>query len=322
MSEPGHDTNPDTIHRRIIILGSGCAGLTAALYNARADLSPMVIDGPQPGGQLTITSDVENYPGFPEGIMGPELMDRMRQQAVRFGTEIVNDWVESVDLSKRPFSLKSATSSYTCDALIVSTGASAKWLDIDSEKSLMGRGVSACATCDGFFFKEKDIVVVGGGDTAMEEATFLTKFGKSVTVVHRRDQLRASKIMQEKAEKNPKISFVWDSAVEEVHDVSAAKVTGVTLRNLKTQETRRLECQGLFIAIGHQPNTRLFGDQLELDATGYIRLTGTAPTMTSIEGVFAAGDVADHVYRQAITAAGSGCQAAIDAERWLEAQEG
>jgi thioredoxin reductase (NADPH) len=302
---------------RVIILGSGAAGLTAAIYAARANLEPLVIEGAQPGGQLTITTDVENYPGFPEGIMGPDLMEQFKGQAVRFGSETLFGEVTSVDLKQRPFQVIVGKETLTCDSLIVATGATAKLLGLESERKLMGHGVSACATCDGFFFKDKELAVVGGGDTAMEEATFLTKFATQVNVVHRRDKLRASKIMQERAERNPKISFIWDSAVEEVYgDPKAGGVKGVKLKTLKTGKTEDFKCDGLFIAIGHEPNSKLFVGQLDLDANGYI-ITRDG-TKTNITGVFACGDVQDHVYRQAVTAAGTGCMAAIDAERFLE----
>ena len=307
--------------RKVIIIGSGCAGCTAGIYAARANLNPLMIEGAQPGGQLTITSDVENYPGFPKGILGPELMNLMREQCVRFGTDVISEDVTKVDFSKRPFKVWVGEKLYEGETVIVSTGASAMWLGLPSEKKLWGKGVSACATCDAFFFKNQHVVVVGGGDTAMEEATFLAKFAAKITVVHRRHELRASKIMQQRALNDPKISFIWDSAVEEVYDISKDKVTGVKLKNLKTQETQDVPCEGLFIAIGHKPNTELFKGQLELDVKGYI-VTKKQPSMaTNIPGVFACGDVQDSIYRQAVTAAGTGCVAAIDAERFLTHNE-
>jgi thioredoxin reductase (NADPH) len=302
--------------RQVIILGSGAAGLTAAIYAARADLNPLLFEGRQPGGQLTITTEVENYPGFAEAIMGPDLMVRMRAQAARFGTEIITAEVQSVNLRVKPFEVVADGTRYTARTVILATGAEAKLLGLPSEAKLMGHGVSACATCDGYFFKNQRVAVVGGGDTAMEEASFLTKFASKVTVVHRRDELRASKIMQDRARANPKISFIWDSEVQEVLGSDEGRVTGIKLLNLKSGKSSDHEMEGLFIGIGHQPNTKLFEGQLELTSTGYIRtLTGTH---TSIPGVFAAGDVQDSIYRQAITAAGSGCMAALDAERYLE----
>jgi len=299
----------------VIIIGSGPAGLTAALYTARANLKPLVIEGLEAGGQLMITTMVENWPGYRGGIMGPVLMDEMREQAERFGARIVGGQVESVDLSSRPFRVSVADREYRAQTLIIATGASAQWLGLPSEKKLVGRGVSSCATCDGAFFKNRPIVVVGGGDTAMEEALFLTRFASLVSVVHRRDKLRASKVMQDKAFANSKIAFVWNSALEEILDVDKGEVTGVVLRNLLTDELTSLEVDGVFVAIGHTPNTGLFKGQLDMNATGYLVTNGTR---TNVEGVFACGDVQDFTYRQAITAAGSGCMAAMDAERFLE----
>ena len=306
--------------RNVIIIGSGPAGLTAALYAARANLAPLVIEGLESGGQLMLTTMVENFPGYRDGIMGPDLMGEMRAQSERFGAEIVAGDVTAVDLQSAPFGLQMSGAREQTRSLIISTGASARLLGLSSERTLMGHGVSTCATCDGYFFREKPIAVVGGGDSAMEEAIFLTKFASHVTVVHRRDQLRASKIMQDKAFANPKISFEWNSELTEIKDVEQGVVTGVILRNLQTGDAKELRVEGVFVAIGHTPNTNLFRGQLGLDANGYIEVG--QGSRTTVSGVFACGDVQDHVYRQAITAAGTGCMAAIDAERYLESEGG
>jgi thioredoxin reductase (NADPH) len=310
----------------VVIVGSGPSAYTAAVYASRANLNPLIIEGEGgrnegiPGGQLMITTEVENYPGFPKGVQGPELMQLMREQAERFGTRIETGWVEKVDASTRPFTLKTTEKTYQTKAVIVATGAGAKFLGIPSEKLLMNKGVSACATCDGALplFRNKKLVVVGGGDTAVEEATFLTRFASKVALVHRRDSLRASKIMQEKAKKNPKIEFVWNSVVEEILDVTKGRVSGVKLKNINTNETTVMEIGGIFIAIGHEPNTSFLKGVVDLDDKGYVKVS--RGTYTSVEGIFAAGDCVDHIYRQAITAAGQGCMAAIDVERWLESQ--
>jgi len=302
---------------KVIIIGSGPAGYTAAIYAARATLEPLVFAGAEPGGQLTTTTDVENYPGFPEGVQGPELMDKFKSQAERFGSRVVMQEVDTVDFSKRPFSVFSNGVEYFSESIIIATGASAKWLGIESEQKLRGKGVSSCATCDGFFFKDKDVVLVGGGDVALEDAIFLSRIVKSVTVVHRRDELRASKIMQERAFNNKKIKFIWDTEVTEV--LGTDRVEGVRTVNNKTKEKNEISCQGLFIAIGHTPNTKIFKDQIELDEKGYVQTVKY--TYTNIEGVFACGDVVDIRYRQAVTAAGTGCASAIDAERWIEEHE-
>ncbi len=317
------DTEKNQNHYKIIIIGSGPAGFTAALYNARAELNPVIFEGMQPGGQLTITTEVENYPGFEKGIMGPELMDVMRNQAHRFGAKSFYKEITEVDFSKRPFVLKSYDEVYTADAVIVATGASARLLGLESEKTFMGYGVSACATCDGFFFKDLKVLVVGGGDTAMEEANFLTKFASEVSIIHRREEFRASKIMVDRVRKNPKIKFLTSKVVKEVlGKVEDGKkvMTGVLLEDTRDHSTMEVKADGLFIGIGHKPNTELFKGILDMDETGYLKVK-EGSTYTNVPGVFAAGDVADKTYRQAITAAGSGCMAALDAERWLEAQE-
>ncbi len=305
------------MHRKVIIIGSGPAGLTAAVYAARANLEPLVFEGSQPGGQLTITTDVENFPGFPKGIMGPELMDHMRKQAQRFGAVCEYKTVDRVDLLKTPFSVWVKDEKYSAETVIISTGASARLLGLKSETELMGYGVSACATCDGFFFKEKEVLVVGGGDSAAEEAIFLTKFASKVTIVHRRDELRASKIMQKRVFENNNIEIMWNSKVEDITGSKDSGVTGVVIKDTISGVTKDIDCDGVFMAIGHIPNTRVFQGQLDLDKKGYI-ITKPDSTDTNIPGVFACGDVQDQIYRQAITAAGTGCMSAIDAERWLE----
>lgn len=313
--------------RKVTIIGSGPAGLTAALYTSRAELSPLVIAGNQEGGQLMITTEVENFPGFPDGIMGPELIQNMKTQAKKFGSDFITSDVSDIDLSKRPYLIKLDNGKeIESESIIIATGATARLLNIPSEKEYMGYGVSACATCDGFFFKNKDVIIVGGGDSAMEEAIFLTKFAGKVTVVHRRSELRASKIMQEKAFKNPKIDFIWDSVIEEIlgeksssNGIETKKVTGVKIRNKKTDEVKEMPIDGVFMAIGHNPTIDLFKPHIDVDEKGYIKTHDG--TFTNIEGVFACGDVMDNKYRQAITAAGSGCKAAIDVERWLDSNE-
>ena len=305
------------MHRKVIIIGSGPAGLTAAVYAARANLEPLVFEGSQPGGQLTITTDVENFPGFPDGIMGPDLMEKMRNQAIRFGAKCEYKTVDKVDLTNSPFSVWVKDNKYTADTIIISTGASARLLGLESESELMGYGVSACATCDGFFFKEKEVLVVGGGDSAAEEAIFLTKFASKVTIVHRRDEFRASKIMQERVLKNKNIEIMWNSAVNDIIGSKDTGVTGAVIKDTVSNDTREVNCDGIFMAIGHVPNTGVFNNQLKLDDKGYI-VTEPGTTNTNIPGVFACGDVQDQIYRQAVTAAGTGCMSAIDAEHWLE----
>ena len=305
------------MNRKVIIIGSGPAGLTAALYTARANLNPLVFEGSQPGGQLTITTDVENFPGFPDGIMGPELMDLFRKQAERFGAECHFEHVTKIDFSKKPYNVWVGDKNYQAESIIIATGATAKMLGLDSEKELMGFGVSACATCDGFFFKDKKVLVVGGGDSAMEEATYLTKFASEVVIVHRREEFRASKIMIDRAMNNPKIRVLWNSTIDEIMGSQEKGVHAVKINKTDSDESFEEECDGVFMAIGHKPNTELFTDILKTDQNGYL-VTTNGSTSTNIDGVFACGDVQDHVYRQAVTAAGSGCMSAIDAERYLE----
>jgi thioredoxin reductase (NADPH) len=305
----------DTAHYKIVIIGSGPAGLTAGIYTSRAGFKPLILEGNQPGGQLTITADVENFPGFPEGVMGPKLMEDMRAQAKRFGAELKFEMAEKVDFSQRPFVIKGEENTYTADAVIISTGASVRLLGMESEKRLMGKGVSACATCDGFFFRDKEIIVVGGGDSALEEATFLTKFASKVSIVHRRDQFRGSKIMVKKAEDNPKVKFLLSKVIDEI--IGEDHVTAVKLKDTKSGEISEMKIDGVFMGIGHKPNTQIFKDHVNLDEDGYIK-TVPGASKTNIPGIFACGDVQDKAYRQAVTAAGSGCMAALDAERFLE----
>jgi thioredoxin reductase (NADPH) len=304
--------------RNVVIIGSGCAGLTAAIYAARAHLHPLLIRGPQPGGQLTLTTSVENFPGFPEGVQGPELIERMQNQAAEFGAEFLEGYVSAADLSRRPFVINLGSETVEARTLIVASGASAKMLGLESERRLLGHGVSTCATCDGYFYRGKEVVVVGGGDTAAEEALFLTRYATQVSILHRRDQLRASKIMQDRLFRNQKINFIWDSVVADVLDVDRGEVRAVKLKNTKTGDETLKSCDGVFLGIGHAPNTSLFRGQLEMNEVGYL-ITHDG-SKTNVPGVFAAGDVQDHIYRQAITAAGSGCMAAIDAEKFLEAE--
>ncbi|MCA9809411.1 MAG: thioredoxin-disulfide reductase [Candidatus Dadabacteria bacterium] len=313
------DKSTLTKKQKVVIMGSGPAGLTAAIYTARANLEPLVFEGLEAGGQLTLTTDVENFPGFPEGIQGPALMNAMRQQAERFGATCLRERIDSVDFSERPFKVVSGDMTFEAETFIIASGASAKMLGIASEKLLLGRGVSTCATCDGFFYRDKEIIVVGGGDSAVEEGTFLTKFASKVNIIHRRDQLRASKIMQDRAFKNPKVDFIWNAEIEEILGDVESGVKGVVLRDTKTGETTRKDIDGIFIAIGHTPNTSIFKGKLDMDEVGYL-ITKEGSTETNVPGVFAAGDVRDNKYRQAITAAGSGCMAAIDAEKFLESQ--
>lgn len=305
-------------NRDVLIIGSGPAGYTAAIYAARANLKPIMIAGLQPGGQLTLTSEVENWPGEPTGVMGTDLMEKLKQHALRFGTEFITDVVTEVSGAVSPFTVKTASAEYQAKAVIIATGASAMWLGVEGEQRLQGKGVSACATCDGFFFRGKEIVVVGGGDTAMEEATFLTRFANKVTIVHRREEFRASKIMIDKARNNPKIVMVMNTVIEEI--VGDDHVTGIRTRNVVSNEEGSISCDGVFMAIGHKPNTKIFEGLIDLDEKGYI-ITNPRSTATNIPGIFACGDVADHVYRQAVTAAGTGCMAALDAERWIESSE-